>query len=519
MRLTLSVPRGYDHGAFHVSAVLNDEERTIYEQIQIAFQIPSLPNRCFRQEAGYRIAVAMPNGEIQLRGVFHNGLWFGDFYTNGIPEHENPTPPDNVRAALEQSINTALQTAREWLSICSDYAHNPTNPFPKEVSMRSLACIILAIPAALFQGCFLSPTNSDPTPQPEISVSQSSIAANCRVGELPGPRSFQVWNSGTGILHVSFVSNANWLSCNPSLDTSSSVSDKKIVNLVFNTSSLAVQASQYSAQIAILCETAKAETISVSLQVVPLPQGMLIVPAKAKSFLMGSTNNSDEMPIHTVSFAKDFWMDTTETTQSAFINFMGYNPSTTSSSNYPVGNVSWYDAVLFCNKRSNSEGLDSCYRYTSRTTMDGTATSRCTGLANLFCNFSSNGYRLSTEAEWEYACRGGTTTTYFWGTGIASTYALYAVSNPTRVASKSPNPYGVYDMSGSMREWCNDWYGSFSSFTITDPMGSSTGDSRVLRGGSYDRSIDLISSSAREYYTPDQTNYNIGFRTISLVNK
>jgi formylglycine-generating enzyme required for sulfatase activity len=160
---------------------------------------------------------------------------------------------------------------------------------------------------------------------------------------------------------------------------------------------------------------------------------------------------------------------------------------------WPVEDVNWYDAAWFCNKLSMLSGLDTVYTYSGIYQGSGYDT-----LTSVAINYSKNGYRLPTEAEYEYANRAGTTTDYYWGrnyppTTHADTFAIdsnavWYYNPPTGtqlVATKKPNAWGLYDMSGNLWEWCNDWYGSYSATSQTNPTGAASGSYRVLRGGSW----------------------------------
>jgi formylglycine-generating enzyme required for sulfatase activity len=230
---------------------------------------------------------------------------------------------------------------------------------------------------------------------------------------------------------------------------------------------------------------------------------------------MGSTTDTDEQPVHSVQISS-FFMDSTEVTQADFNTLLGFNPSNfTGDTKRPVETVTWFDAVLYCNARSKRDGKDTCYTYTGRT-MSG---SYCTALAGIACNFTKKGYRLPTEAEWEYACRAATVTDYYWGGATIDNYAWYTSNSGSAthaVAGKLPNAWGLYDMSGNVWEWCWDWYGStyYSASPSMDPTGPISGSPRVLRGGSWSISASYLRSASRSDITPGDRFDNIGFRVV-----
>ena len=131
-------------------------------------------------------------------------------------------------------------------------------------------------------------------------------------------------------------------------------------------------------------------------------------------------------------------------------------------------------------------------------------------------NRSANGYRLPTEAEWEYAARAGTTSAYSFGSTITTSQANFNnnVGRTTRVGSFAPNAWGLYDMHGNVREWCWDWFGTYPSSSETDPVGPSTGADRVLRGGSWFDTAAITRSAFRSNNTPIDRNFIIGFRVV-----
>ena len=236
--------------------------------------------------------------------------------------------------------------------------------------------------------------------------------------------------------------------------------------------------------------------------------GMKLIPGG--TFQMGQPNPDvggtgltvNEQPVHSVT-VNSFYMDTSEVTQQSFQALMGINPSYNKSNNRnPVEMVTWFDAVLYCNKRSKIEDRDTVYAYTG---IVGVAGNGCTGLTGLSINMNIKGCRLPTEAEWEFACRSGTTTDYYWAGGTTGNYSWYNMNSGGTthpIGGKLPNTFGLYDMNGNVWEWCNDWYGDYSNGVQVDPTGATSGSARVMRGGACD-GIDLVlRSTYRGYGSP-----------------
>lgn len=245
--------------------------------------------------------------------------------------------------------------------------------------------------------------------------------------------------------------------------------------------------------------------------------GSVLIAAKGTTFIMGQLNVA--VPAFGVSFTYNYYIDTTEITRKEYARVMGQYPSGVNDFlQNPVEQVTWFDAALYCNARSREEGKDTVYSYTGVTGIPGAG---CTGLANLSIDLTAIGYRLPTEAEWEYACRGkrGQYIRYFWGSDTIGmgTYAWSMINSPygtQPVATRQPNDAGLYDMIGNVREWCNDWYEGYSTNPKTDPAGPVSGMARAVRSGSFITDPSLLASAWRESADPSSRAKDLGFRCV-----
>jgi uncharacterized protein (TIGR02996 family) len=232
--------------------------------------------------------------------------------------------------------------------------------------------------------------------------------------------------------------------------------------------------------------------------------GMKLRKIPAGTFMMGSPetengHDSDEF-LHRVTITKPFYLGIYPVTQGEYRHITGENPSSFSpavgSTSYcPVEMVSWNEAVDFCRALSNLPAEQEAKRQ----------------------------YRLPTEAEWEYACRAGTNTRFSFGDDYDPLQGnlLHEYEHPIPVGMFKPNRFGLYDMHGQVREWCQDWYRReyYLSSPEEDPSGPEDGESKVLRGGSWDISADQYARSAyRVYFRPDGRLAGIGFRVVCEIN-
>jgi formylglycine-generating enzyme required for sulfatase activity len=249
-----------------------------------------------------------------------------------------------------------------------------------------------------------------------------------------------------------------------------------------------------------------------SPQTIPTKSGIHMVAIPAGSFKMGSNGSDDEKPVHTV-WVDSFLMDKTEMTQSVW-ELIGKaealpNPSHFKGEELPVEQVTWPQAAKFCNARSRFEGFKPCYN-------EDTAE----------CDFNADGYRLPTEAEWEYACRAGSQTDFHFGNdtkrlGDHGWFTDNSAKKTHPVAQKKPNAWGLYDMHGNVAEWCNDVYDKnyYQASPDKNPRGPADGKENVLRGGSWKSTVIALRSSYRLGETPGFSDAclardAIGFRCV-----
>ena len=181
----------------------------------------------------------------------------------------------------------------------------------------------------------------------------------------------------------------------------------------------------------------------------------------------------------------------------------------------PVENITWFDAIEFCNKLSLLEGFTLVYTITGRTPENGYPITNATVTAD----FSKNGYRIPTEAQWEYACRAGTTTTWVHGSIEAGleNYAWYSVNSNNKThetGKKTANAFGLYDMHGNVWEWCWDFFGGFPNGTETDYRGPVSGSAHIDRGGSWNETATRTGSSYRDARNFNISDNSLGFRLV-----
>lgn len=274
------------------------------------------------------------------------------------------------------------------------------------------------------------------------------------------------------------------------------------------------QESRWSQQVLLLPEDRK--TLVASLGTA-LPM-VHILPG---SFQMGSPldepGRQDDENQHLVQLTQGYWMAATEVSQALYEEVIGTNPSRWISPLRPVENVTWFDCVRFCNQLSEVHGFQPAYKISENT---------------VGWEQSADGYRLPTEAEWEYASRAGTSTRFSFGDDPSQLHRFgnycdrtcdrqwrdtahvdgYYHTSP--IGSFASNPWGLFDMHGNLWEWCWDWWTPFESSALIDPLGPAAGNIKAERGGCWEVGPDMCRQAYRHYVEPDQKRSYLGFRIV-----
>ena len=230
------------------------------------------------------------------------------------------------------------------------------------------------------------------------------------------------------------------------------------------------------------CGTACKVTYAVADIANYTPPELKMVYVRGGEFTMGNEFHG----AHTVKL-DDFYLANIQVTQSLYKQIMQRNPSKMRGENKPIESITWHDAIIFCNALSLAEKKTPCYRAGSIIDL-GSITLDNFAWSNFSCDWKANGYRLPTEAEWEYAARGGRKSKGYKYSGsddlneVGWYWGNYDIT-PHDVATRKPNELGIYDMSGNVYEWCQDWFGDYSPHSQTNPQGPFEGSSHVCRGG------------------------------------
>lgn len=383
---------------------------------------------------------------------------------------------------------------------------------------------------------------NDPTPSSAVYSSSISISSNTTIKAIGYKEGWTPSSISSAIYTITPPQTVATPTFNPAGGSYSSAQSVSLgctssgatIRYTLNGSDPTANSTQYTSPI-IVSQTTTIKTkgfksgwtdssiASATYTISSTPGQMVYVPGG--SFTMGDTRgggNSSELPTHSVTL-NSFYLDKYQVTQAEYAAIMASNPASGYGvgDNYPVYYVSWYSAMKYCNLRSMSEDLTPVYSISGSTNPStwGTVPTSDNSIWNAaICNWTANGYRLPTEAEWEYAARGAINDPDYLYSGSDDLNAVgwYSGNNSPfgtkPVGSKAPNALGLYDMSGNLWEWCWDWYGSYSSSPSNNPTGPNSGSLRMIRGGYWGNNAYYCRVASRSSYDPYYTGNGIGFR-------
>jgi len=363
----------------------------------------------------------------------------------------------------------------------------------------------------------------------EPSAANLKWAITYDTSSLPAPSNLQIASMTTSQVSLSWTDNSNYETSFEVEQSNDGVNFYVVKTVGSNVDSTTVSGTFDSTTTYYFRVQAKTVINKSGYSNVASREIYSLVFVQGGTFQMGSTFDPFEQPVHLVTVASfsiekyeityENWMDVRNWGLiNGYIDLaVGQNGSNHIGTNNPVGAVNWYDVVKWCNARSEKEGLTPVY-YTS----DTLSTVYRTGELNLTADavqWTANGYRLPTEAEWEFAARGGTISQGYTYSGSDSlNYVAWNSSNSGgathTVGTKSANELGIFDMTGNIVEWCWDRYGSYSSNAQIDPKGPTSGGGRIIRGGSFSDPSNDCRVSFRNGNSMDWPSYNYGFRCV-----
>lgn len=385
--------------------------------------------------------------------------------------------------------------------------------------MKFLNAILFAILLLSIAGCDLAIDSSRKDYNPddcEIIIPLNNeriqhgsillVEANCDYMSNP--------DYGGSVHRVDFFLNDSLIY---STDTPTSYYPERIYQFAINTSEF--QLGNYLLKVIATGEAGLQTTVTSAFELITVPAGMIFV--EHGRYSIGSESVSSR-PLHYADL-NAFSIGKNEVSRAEWLSVMD-SSATLTSQDYllPVTSISWYDALIYCNKRSILEGLSPCYSLNGSTTpaaWGDVPEYSNTVWDNVILNSSAGGYRLPTEAEWESAACGGlhTKNKAYAGFDILDSCGWYANNSGNLLHQSNTlksNELGIFDMSGNAAEWCWDWYGSYSSSTQTNPQGPDSGTTRIMRGGNYSDYTIYCLNKKRDSTEPYKRLTTAGLRVV-----
>ena len=356
-------------------------------------------------------------------------------------------------------------------------------------------------------------SGGEPAEVPVLAVSPAQLD----FGADLTAQTLTIRNTGTGTLVWTVTEDQPWLSVDPTSGSTTAESDEVTVTI----DRTGLSAGEYSGTVTVTPGTGTSHTVGIQMSIAGGGGFVLLPPG---TFTMGSPadepgRDPDETP-HLVTLTKAVYVATHEVTQSEWQSVMGWNESFFPGENRPVEWVTWFDCVSYCNQRSTQDGYTPAYSIT-----DAAYSGPHIVAATVTWDQAADGYRLLTEAEWEYACRAGSQTAFCNGEitnaecspldpnlDLVGWYCGNASSATHDVGGKAGNAWGLQDIHGNVQNWCWDWHASYPAEPVTDPIGPPSGSYRVYRGGSWYEYARHCRSAARFAYFPLSRYDYLGLR-------
>lgn len=359
----------------------------------------------------------------------------------------------------------------------------------------------------------------DPPEEPVLAVAPAQLA----FGEELTEQTLTIQNAGTGTLDWTIIGDQAWLDVSPASGSTTTETDR--VTVLVDRTGLSV--GDYTGTVLVTPGTGSAQAVEIRMSIAAGVEFVLVPPG---TFMMGSPadepgRDPDETP-HLVTLTKAFYVSVREVTQSEWQSVMGWNESYFQGADRPVEWVTWFDCISYCNQRSTRDGYTPAYVMT-----DAAYAGPHIVTATVTWDPVADGYRLLTEAEWEYACRAGTQTAFCNGeltnAGCSPLdpsldqvgwYCGNTVSATEEVGGKAGNAWGLLDVHGNVQSWCWDWHAPYPAGAVTDPAGPPSGSFRVFRGGSWFESAVRCRSAARFAYFPLSRYDYLGLRVARTAS-
>lgn len=424
------------------------------------------------------------------------------------------------------TLGWSIESNRAWLVVQPSIGSTTT-----EADIVTVTVFRGGLPAGEYTGTLtITPNPGEPRTIPvtmTVSAPPALVLSTQALdfGTAGSTMTFAIENGGSGALEWTITDDhRGWASVTPATGTTTTETDEVTVSV----SRAGLSPGAWTAELTVTPSFGTAQTIVLQMGVVD--DGVRFITIQPGSFTMGSPadepGRDDDETQREVTLTHEIQVGVAEVTQADWQAVMGWNESGFPGPTLPVEEITWLDAVAYCNARSEREGRTPAYTLSGATYEGNHIT-----FANVTWNPSADGYRLPTEAEWEYVCRAGTETALCNGgishlacippdpnLDLVGWYCGNAFGSTREPGGKGANAWGLVDMHGNLAEWCWDWYANYPAGPETDPTGPATGTHRVRRGGGWNADAEQCRSANRGWNVgPGGRANDTGLRVVRGV--